>query len=193
MDKYIPQIGDIILVDSSRFGAKCVKYFMRSPTIWHDVWRMIIGKLEKVNYYHVAMIINNGYSGFTGHGDIIEQQAKVQLDDWNPNSKQIIFRKINLSLEEQQKLKREALSDLKQGYDILNCFGKFLTWLTGMKFFARFIEWPKAEICINRIAHWYRVTKIDYFGVLYHSELTTHTLYKYLNNNYKIVYRKDVK
>ena len=190
---YIPQIGDIILEDSDNTGAKIVKFFMTAPTVWHHLWRKIRSNQEKVKYYHVAMIINNGFNGFTGLGDEIEQQSKVQLADWNPNHKQIIFRKIELIKEDMEDLKQEALSDLGQGYDILNCFGKFLTWLTGIKFFARYMEYPKAEICINRVAHWYKQVLNERFGVVTHSELTTHMIYKYLINcgKYKIVYKKD--
>jgi len=190
---YNPQIGDIILEDSNRTAAKIVKFLMTAPTLWHHIWRKIRGTQEKVEYYHVAMMINNGFNSVTGQADTIEQQSKVKLSDWNPNVKQIIFRKTYLTKEDKEDLKQEALSDIGRGYDILNIFGKLFSWLTGIKFFARYIEWPKAEICINRVAYWYKVVLGEKFGAKTHSELTTYTLYKYLVNsdNYRIVYKKD--
>lgn len=190
MENYTPQIGDIILEHSNKTGPKTVMFFMTAPTIWHHLYRKIRGTQEKVEYYHVAMILNNGFNGFTGLAEEIEQQAKVQIADWNSDRKQIIFRKIELSREDKQDLKQEALSDIGQGYDVVNCFGKFLTWLTGIKLFARYMEWPKKEICINRVAYWYKQIIKERFGVVAHSELTTFTLYKYLisSTQYKVVY-----
>lgn len=191
-DNYIPQVGDVILSDSNRFGAKCVKFFMQSPTIWHQIYRFIFKKLEKVDYYHVAMILNDGKNGFTNLAEIIEQQKLVRLTDWNPNKKQIIFRKINLTREDKEDLKQESLSDIGQGYDVLNIFGKLITWLTGIKWFCRYIESKNKEICVNRIIKWFWNTTDERFNVLTHSELTTQTLYKYLLNdpNWQIIYYK---
>lgn len=191
-DNYNPQVGDVVLSDSNRFGAKCVKFFMQSPTVWHQIYKFIIKKLEKVEYYHVAMILNNGLNGFTNQTEIIEQQKLVRLVDWNPNRKQIIFRKLNLTKEDKEDLKQEALSDIGQKYDVLNIFGKLLTWLTGIKWFCRYIESKNKEICVNRVCKWYWNTTDERFSVLTHSELTTQTLYKYLinNENWQIVYYK---
>lgn len=190
---YEPQIGDIVLEDSNKTGAKIVKYFMRSKTLWIDLWRILTNKLEKVQYYHVAMLLSNGFNGFSNTATIAEQQWKVQLDDWNPNSRQIIFRKKDLKVEQQVSLKVIALNDMKKKWDVLNAIGKFLTWLTGIPLFARYVEFPGAEICVNRVASWYWKKDIDKFGVKNHSELTTHLLYKYLinNPNYEVVYRRD--
>lgn len=189
---YTPQIGDIILEDSNKTGPKIVKFFMTAPTWYQHLWRKLRETQEHVAYYHVAMILSDGYNGDTNLVEEIEQQSKVQIADWNPNHRQIIFRKLNLQRADQKDLKQEALLDLGQGYDVLNCIGKFLTWLTGIKFFARYVEWPRAEICINRVAHWYRKAINEKFGVYKHSELTTHMIYKYLVNNeeYVVVYKK---
>ena len=185
---YVPQIGDIILEDSERVGAKIVKYFMRSPTVWHDIFRMIFNKIEYVPYYHVSMIAANGFDT-ADQALVIEQQSKVKLSIWNPNIKQIIFRK--KTQPNLWKLAEISRKDLGQGYDILNCFGKFLTWLTGIKLFARYVEYPKAEICINRVAKWYRDVIGEKFGAETHSELTTQLMYKYLlkDSGYEIVYK----
>ncbi len=189
---YIPQIGDIILSDSDKTGPKIVKFFMTAPTVFQHLWRKIRDTQEKVEYYHASMVINNDFNGQTNLVDIIEQQAKVQLSDWSLNKRQVIFRKKDLTIEEQRVLKEVSLKDLGRGYDVLNCFGKFLTWLTGIKLFARYLEWPKTEICINRVLSWY--WKIgEKFDYQTHSEATTHTWYKKLlaNSNYEIVYQKD--
>jgi hypothetical protein len=182
---YIPQLGDIILEDSNKVGPRIVKFFMTAPTVYHHIYRAITRKQEIVDYYHVAMILNET--------EEIEQQSKVQISEWKKDHKQIIFRRIDLTLEEQQLLKKEALKDIGQGYDVLNCIGKFLTWLTGIKFFARYVEYPKAEICINRVSHWYKNALKEKFGAVTHSELTTQTIYTYLIQDikYKIVYMKS--
>jgi len=189
---YIPQIGDIILSDSNKTGPKIVKFFMTAPTVFQHLWRKIRGTQEKVKYYHVSMIINNDFNEQTNLVDIIEQQATVKLSDWSLNKRQIIFRKKNLAPQEKQYLKNMALEDIDLGYDVLNCFGKFLTWLTGIKLFARYLEWPKVEICINRVLSWYWEIE-EKFDYQTHSEATTHTWYKKLlaNLNYEIVYQKD--
>jgi len=189
---YVPQIGDIILEDSNKTAAKIVKFFMTAPTWYQYLWRAIIRKQDIVNYYHVAMIINNGFSGFTGKTDIIEQQTKVELADWNPKTHQIIFRKRNLTSEQLQTLKTIALEDIGRGYDVLNILGKTLTWLTGIQLFGRYLEWPRAEICINRVAYWYKEVLCVTFGTKTHTELTTHLLYLYLlqSSEYMLVYKK---
>jgi len=190
MTNYIPQIGDIILEDSQRFGAKCVKFLMQSPTIWHQIYRWITGQLEHVSYYHVAMMLKKTSKDVI---EIVEQQKTVQIDDWNPNVKQIIFRKINLTNDEQTELFQEAYVSLGQGYDILNVFGNLFTWLTGIKWFCRYMEAKNKDICVNRVASYYWNTTSERFGVKTHSELTTHTLYKYLldNPNWEVVYIKN--
>lgn len=189
MEKYYPRIGDIILSDGNHTGAKIVKFFMTAPTIWHYIWRAITRKQEKVNYYHVAMIISDGFSGFTGLANIIEQQKKVQFEDWNQNKKQVIFRLKNLTHDEKIYLHDTSIDDIGKKWDLLNAIGKFLTWLTGIKLFARYVEYPNAEICVNRVAKWYFGIG-EKFGAKKHSELTTQDMYKYMinNDNYEIVY-----
>lgn len=190
MEAYNPQTGDIILEDSNKTGAKIVKFFMTAPTIWQHIWRALWNTQTKVPYYHVAMILNDGFNGFTGLADIIEQQYKVQLDDWNPNTVQIIFRRRNLSSEQKSKLKVVALVDQGEKWDVLNAFGKFLTWLTGIPLFGMFIQWPTQEICVCRVASWYEEVLKEKFGCLTHSEITTQKMYEYLlrSNKYDIVY-----
>lgn len=186
---YKPQVGDIILEDSNKFGARIVKFFMTAPTFYQHAWRAIFKTQEIVEYYHVAMI-------YKVEGSIIkeiEQQNVVKINDFNPTKPQIIFRKKNLSTIKQNVLKIVSELDLDEGYDILNVFGKLLTWLTGFPWFARYIERPEEDICVNRVAYWYKIVCHENFGVLEHSELTTHQLHKYLlnNNEYKVVYKHN--
>ncbi len=63
--------GDMFLIGSDKTGPKIVKYLMRSPTLWHDLYRMITKTQEKVPYYHVGMFVSNQ--------EIIEQQWKVEV------------------------------------------------------------------------------------------------------------------
>ncbi len=186
---YTPQVGDIILEDSDRLGAEIVKFFMTAPSIWHYIFRAIRKTQEKVDYYHVAMV----YKVEENSTKIMEQQSKVKISDINLDTKQIIFRRKDLNNIKQLMLTYVAELDIGEGYDVLNVIGKFLTWLTAFPLFARYIEVPELEICVNRVAYWYSVILEEDFGVLYHSELTTQMMYKYLinNSNYEVVYKKD--
>ena len=168
--------GDFALVDSKKFCPKFVKYLMRSPTIWHDFFRMITGKLENPLHYHALMFLNKD--------SIIEQQKYVQINSskklLNTNNNLFIFRLKGLSSIERNYLCKVAMEDLQEGYDILNCLGKFLSWVTGIKFFARYIQLPNQDVCINRIAYWIRKAFNITFGAKTHSELTTWSFYKYV-------------
>ena len=182
------QPGDIFLVDSKKFAPRLVKYFMRSPTIWHDFYRMITNTLEKVRFYHVGI--------FYDSSTIIEQQSKVikrSADKLlNTDNELLIVRKRNITPYEQEGLIIRAELDIGEGYDILNCFGKFLTWVTGIPYFGQYLQWRNVEVCVNRIAIWIK----DMFGIMFGqkttSDLTTHELYKYVFANlseWEIIYR----
>ncbi len=168
--------GDFALVDSKKCCPQFVKYLMRSPTIWHDLFRMIVGKLEKPLHYHALLFLNKG--------SIIEQQSKVQINSskklLNTNNNLFIFRFRGSSAIERSYLTRIAMEDLEEGYDIVNCIGKLFSWLTGLKFFARYVQLPNQDVCINRIAYWALKAFDETFGAKTHSELTTWSLYKYV-------------
>lgn len=191
MNKPIFQTGDIFLVDSTKTGAKIVKFFQTAPTWYQHLWRKIRGTQEKVLFYHVGM--------FSDANNLIEQQGKVIVRSANKllrtHNEVIVFRLKGLSKVERSHLLSIAMADLGEKYDVVNCFGKFITWLTGIKFFARYMQLPNQDICINRVAYWYKKTFDIDFGVKTHSELTTHLLYKYIQNNlrptddWEIVYR----
>jgi uncharacterized protein YycO len=182
------QPGDIFLVDSQKTGAKIVKFFQTAPTWIQHIWRKIRGTQEKVLYYHVGMFYNSN--------QIIEQQGKVILRSANKllstGNEVMIFRKKGITSEQQKALQSVALNDLDEGYDIVNIFGKLFTWLTGIPYFARYMQLPNQDICVNRGAYWWLKAVNVTFGVKTHSELTTHNMYKYVMahpDEFEIIYR----
>lgn len=184
------QTGDIFFVDSTKSGAKIVKFFQTAPTWYQHLWRKIRGTNEKVLYYHVGM--------FSDAHNLIEQQSKVIVRSANKllstHNKVIVFRLPALTKIERSHLLKIAMEDLGEGYDVVNCIGKFLTWLTGITLFAKYMQMPNQDICINRVAYWFKRAFTIMFGAKTHSELTTHTLYKYLINeedigDWEIVYQ----
>ena len=175
--RIVIEAGDGFLIDSKKTGPKIVKFFMTAPTWVHHLWRKIKGTQETVLYYHAGM--------FVSPTEIVEQQSKVITKSsekvLNTSDRLFIFRYKTLPKGVQRKdFVRYALMDTGEGYDVVNCFGKFLTWLTGIKLFARYMEIPNQEICINRLAYWYRKVACETFGVRKHSEITTHMMYKYI-------------
>ena len=180
--------GDIFMVDSKKTCPKVVKFFQTAPTVWQHIWRKFFGNQEKVLYYHVGM--------FSENNDIIEQQGKVieRSSDklLNTDNNLLVVRPKNITDEQRYFILGFAREDLGEGYDILNCFGKFLTWLTGIIYFARYMELPDKDICINRVAYWYKMSEISTFGAKTHSELTTHTMWKYIIDHpekFEIIYQ----
>jgi len=182
------QTGDIFFVDSNKFGARIVKMFQTAPTWIQHLWRKFRGTQEKVLYFHVGM--------FSDAHNLIEQQGKVIVRTanklLNTNNEVLVVRKKSLVKIERSHLLKVAMEDLGEGYDVVNCIGKFLTWLTGIPLFAMYMQMPNQDICINRIAYWYKKAFDIKFGAKTHSELTTHTLYKYIMahpEDWEIVYR----
>jgi hypothetical protein len=171
--------GDIFLIDSDKTGAKMVKFLQTAPTVWQHLWRTITKKQEVVKYYHAGCFLNPL--------QIIEQQSKVRIKESDdvlasPNPK--CFISCKLATEEQRTMFQTlVIKDVGLGYDVLNIFGKTITWLTGIKWFSQHVESKNKEICINRIGAWYKEYFNEDFGVKHHSELTTHTMYKYIKSH----------
>lgn len=180
------QTGDILLIDSQKTGAKIVKFFMTAPTVWQWMWRQLRGTNEVVKYYHVAMVYDMTHR--------IEQQGKVMYKDLLPIPDHcMIVRYKRLTSIGMGYLTELADSDLGQGWDVPNAIGKFFTWLTGIKWFARHIHWPTEEICVDRVATWYwKVLGINFDSFISSDglsgngiivELTTQQMYDYFKRN----------
>lgn len=185
---YNPKLGDIFLCDSSRLGAKIVRFLQQSPTIWQQIWRYFRHTLEPVNYYHAGMVISES--------QIAEQQWKVQLADLNKilSRKIVIYRKKDLTEVQQHILYDRALEDVGKIYDIPQLIGKTLTWLTGIKFFVRILGAlsKENEICVTRIGDWYKY--ICNFRVKTKHEITTKILDEYCSNNpkeWEVIYKNE--
>lgn len=179
MNKYKIQPADIFLVDSNKGGPRIVKFFQTAPTWVHHLWRKFRGIQEIVEYYHVGMFIDSD--------NIIEQQGKViersSSKLLNTSNDLLIARRKKVDSYSRDYIIKIAREDIGKGYDVLNIFGKTLTWLTGISLFAEYIQWPGAEICVNRVAYWCKKAFKDTFSQRTHSDLTTHELYKYIKSN----------
>lgn len=187
MLKDLIQPGDVFLVDSNKTPARIVKFFQIAPTVWHWLWREFFGTNEKVFYFHVGM--------FFDKNNTIEQQSVVikRSSDkiLNTGNKVFIFRKTEATDNDLKALQDISMSELNEGYDLLNILGKTLSWITGISLFGEYLQYPKAEVCVNRVAHWYREVYGEKFGNRTHSDVTTHEMYKYVKTHadiFTIVY-----
>ncbi len=166
-------LGDIFLCNSARFSAKVVKFLQQEPTIWVWIYKKLFKKeMNKVEYYHAGMVISKT--------EIIEQQWKVQKDELDKilTREVIIFRKNNLTEEDRKRLYNFAIVDLGKTYDIALMFGKFLTWITGIKWFAEKIQQGDKEFCISAVADWYEQIG-EKFGVEKKELITTDIMEEY--------------
>ncbi len=159
--------GDIFFTDNFSTIAKIVKFLMTAPTLWQYIWRAIRGTQQEVRFYHAGMVLNQD--------TMIEQQSKVKLNPTHKIFKKnyVIWRKKGLTENEKKRLERIARADLGEGYDWLLCIGKLFTWLTGIKVFTRWIEQAETEICVTRVAYWYRQAVGETFGRKTWHEITT--------------------
>jgi len=167
------QKGDIFLTNNFRTAAKIVMFLMQSPTLWQHIWRKIRGTLEPVRFYHAGMVINET--------EMIEQQGNVRIRtvDRIFRKDYIIWRKKYLTDEQRSLLCFMARQDLGEGYGISECFGKLLSWLTGIKWFAKWFDMKDRAICVVRVAEWYKRAFISTFGVSDPDYLTTKKVDEY--------------
>jgi hypothetical protein len=184
--EYIAKVGDIFLCDSERFAATMVKFLMQSPTIYQQIWRWMLHKLEPVRYYHAGLILTNE--------QMIEQQGKVQYGETQKIlSRQItIYRKINLTDQQRYDIGQAAINDLGEKYGVLSIFGKLFTWLTGIYWFEDILHLGDTDICINRVAYWYWKSNGELFGCKNFKRNTTKIMDEYcLNhpNEWEVVYK----
>ena len=85
----------------------------------------------------------------------------------------VIWRLEGITPEGELALKERALQDLGEKYDVLLILGKTLTWLTGIPYFARYVEADQKEFCVTRVALWYKDILKERFGKATHHEVTT--------------------
>lgn len=92
-----------------------------------------------------------------------------------------MVRRIGATQDQLDALKIVSEDDLGQKYGIIQTlFGKFPTWLTGIPYFARYVKLPNNEICVTRVARWYYEVFGETFGSKKYTEVTTHTMVKYI-------------
>ena len=176
------QSGDIFFTNSNSTASKIVKFLMQSPTIYQQIWRWLRGSLNEVRFYHAGMVLNEK--------EMIEQDAKVRIRPVEKIFKKeyIIWRKKDLTEQERNKLIEIAMADLGEGYDIVLCIGKLFTWFTGIPLFTRWIQQKEKEICVTRVAYWYKEAIGEDFGCKTWHEITTDKI-----DDYCIVHLKEWK
>lgn len=174
------QVGDIIFKDSEKGGAKMVKFLMTAPNVWVHIWRAIRGTQETVQYYHPGMVTEK-----EGKLIVIEQQWEVEYKDLNKmiggDSPMLIARRKNLTVSDLDNLKHIAESELGQKWGVVHTlFGRFITWLTAIPYFARYVKLPNEEVSAGRVARWYAKAFGEHWGHKRYTEATTHTMVKKL-------------
>ena len=168
--------GDIGINDRpEKTGVKIVKFFMTAPTWVHHLYRKIRGTQEIVRFYHPFIVSNN-------ITNVLEQQKYVQYSGVQKtifDRKHIVYRNKNLTYDERQRLFFIAVDDLGQGWGIVHALGRFATWLTGIKWFVRYISMPTREVSAGRVARWYYEAFGETFGEKHYRYVTTHTIDKW--------------
>lgn len=183
--------GDVFIINANHTGAKIVKYLQTAPTVWQYIWRAIRGTQEEVLYYHAGIVLNSL--------ETVEQQWKCEIGNFqrilNSKNSCLIFRlRPVFSLADGNDIIQIAIKDIGKPYGILHSIGKTITWLTGIKWFCRYLKEPNGEICINRVCKWIYLYCGLTFGERTYTELTTHIVTKYIKNNpdlFEIVYERN--
>ena len=167
MYKPVLKSADIFFTDNFRIQSKIVKFLMTAPTLWQYIWRAIRGTQQEVRFYHAGLIIDQD--------TMIEQQSDVRIRNTDKifGKNYIIWRNKKLADYQRDLIVLIAKADLGKGYDILLCFGKLFTWLTGIPIFTRWIQAKEKEICVTRVAKWYKIGANIDFGKLTWHEITT--------------------
>lgn len=167
---YYQKEGDIIFQEEDHWRDRISRCIMSSKSIWYYLFR----DKEFVQYYHVCIAYGNRV--------IIEQKRwGVQMVNWNPQKKQIIFRPLN----------RSGNIIYEQKYDFLNCFGHLWAWLTGIQLFRK-LHSKNRQNCVLMGMRYCRDNCEEKFPVKKLWEWHTQDLYKYLLNSphYKTVYKR---
>jgi len=170
--------GDIYLIDSNKIGAKIVKFLQIAPTVWQYIWRAIRRTNQEVRMYHAGIVVDDILT--------IEQQRVVEygnVQDDILDRPHIVYRNIKMTDTQRENLVKLAEQDLGEGYDVLLCFGKLLTWLTGIKWFTRILQKDEKEICVTRVAYWYYKQMGIKFGKRMWHEVTTDDIDNFCANS----------
>lgn len=186
------QPGDIFLNDRpEKTGVKIVKFFMTAPTWFHHLWRKIRGTQEIVRFYHPGIVSEDITKVF-------EQQKYVQLSNVKKvifDRKHIVYRRKNEHEFGIDYLLGIAENDIGQGWGVVHALGRFATWLTGIKLFARFISMPTREVSAGRVARWYYEAFGETFGEKHYRYVTTHTIDKWCSqhpNEWEVISMREV-
>jgi len=171
--------GDIFFTDTFSVASKIVKFLMTAPTVWHHIFWKFTGKIkkERPRFYHAGMILDEKQT--------IEQQDKVIIKSVDKIYKKnfVIWRKFDLTEYDKDLLVKIALEDLGEGYGILECIGKTISWITGIKYFARWFDMKDNDICVIRVADWYKRALGYTFGVKNINDLNTKIIDIYCKNH----------
>lgn len=169
------QTGDIFLTNDYSTASKVVRFLMTAPTIYHHILWKITGRIERErpNFYHAGMVLNEK--------EIIEQGRVVQIKpiDRIFRKDYVIWRKRKLSNDDKNALIFFATGDLGEGYGVLECFGKFLTWITGIKWFCKWFNAKNRAICVVKVCEWFWHSFITDFGVDNANYMTSKIIYDY--------------
>ena len=169
--------GDIFMTNNFSITSKIVCFLMTEKTLWIHLYKLLTKKkLNEVRFYHVGMVLDQD--------TMIEQQGKVEINSTSKifRKNYIIWRNTNLTEEQAFKLQLIAEGDLGEGYGILECIGKTISWLTGIKYFSKWFDMKDRAICAIRTIEWYN-TIGETFGKSNPNYHTTDTLDEFLQQS----------
>ena len=167
-----PKTGDIIFYSEGHWRDKIASKVMSSK----NIWQFLLNKREIVSYYHTAVFYYNLV--------FVQKRWGLQLVNWNPNKKQIIFR--HKSIEGTSK----GIERVK--YDFLNCYGHLTAWITNIQCFHK-LHGKNRKTCILMVMDYCKENYKEKFPINDFWEWHTQDFFKYLSNssNYEIIYKKD--
>ncbi len=164
---------------------------MTAPNWVIHLWRKIRGTQEQVRFYHPGIVSKDITR-------VWEQQKYVQLSDAKKvifNRKHIVYRNKKLNDLQRTIVINIAHLDQGQGWGVVHALGRFGTWLTGIKLFARFISMPTREVSAGRVARWYYEAYAETFGENHYRYVTTHTIDKWCRSHpdtWEVISMKEV-
>jgi len=133
------------------------------------------------------MIGSNAKLFFNHHGFYCERL--------NGKEKFLIVRKKNVTENDMKYLNKIIEEEIGLKWGILHAFGKFLTWLTAIPYFTRYLKYYDREVSMGRAYKWMYLTFEEIFGYKTYQENTTQTVVTYILNHpekYEVIYKKEV-